>query len=228
MKNFTESELHDIYNTIVKLPPHYFTKNELVPACPIKSWNYRWSGHDFPRVMCVLDFKEWIAKHKIVSNALGYTGEGDPELEFLPTTRKMFIEYPPHDLHVLASTYQSTFDFFLFSQTLEHLHNPFLAIANIFVAMKPGGYVFTSVPTINIPHSTPIHYGGLNPMGLTMLFKSAGFDIVEIGQWGNYEYIQRLFATHSWPDYDALHHGGRVRNEEVNVCQCWILARKPM
>ncbi len=64
-------------------------------------------------------------------------------------------------------------------------------------------------------------------MGLGMLFKSAGFEIVEIGQWGNYEYISQLFKTHYWPSYETLEKNGYVSNERNNVCQCWILAKKP-
>ena len=73
---------------------------------------------------------------------------------------------------------------------------------------------------------TPIHYNGFNPMGLAMLFKTANFEIIEIGQWGNYEYIQKLWGTHNWPGYNELNHNNIVVNEERNVCQCWILARK--
>jgi len=46
---------------------------------------------------------------------------------------------------------------------IEHLYNPFMAMENIYKYIKPGGYVYTSVPTINIPHMTPIHYNGYNP-----------------------------------------------------------------
>ena len=101
-----------------------------------------------------------------------------------------------------------------------------MAVKNIYNTIKPGGYVFTSVPTLNIPHSTPIHFNGFNPMGLAMLFMSCGFEVIEIGQWGNYEYISKLWNKHSWPGYDELNHGGKVTNEEQNVCQCWILAKK--
>jgi hypothetical protein len=72
----------------------------------------------------------------------------------------------------------------------------------------------------------PYHFNGFTPMGLTMLFISAGFEIIEVGQWGNYEYINKLWSSHSWPGFDNLNHNGFVKNEENNVCQCWILARK--
>ena len=48
----------------------------------------------------------------------------------------------------------------------------------------------------------------------------------EIGKWGNFEYISRLFQSHGWPGYDTLNKNNQVTNEERNVCQCWILAKK--
>jgi len=38
----------------------------------------------------------------------------------------------------------------------------------------------------------PFHFNGLTPSGLAMLFKTANFEIVEIGQWGNYDYISKV------------------------------------
>jgi SAM-dependent methyltransferase len=225
---FSEQQIRNIYTTQVNLPDSYFRKYELLPKCPVRAWNYSWQNFDFPRNWCVLDFIEWTTKHTITStDHLGYTCDTDPELEFISATKKTKLEYPSYDLHTIGSAFQNEFDFFIFNQTLEHLYNPFDAVKSIYTTLKPGGYVFASVPTINIPHTTPIHYGGYNPMGLAMMFKNANFNIVEIGQWGNYEYISRLFQTHSWPGYDILQRGGMVTNERQNVAQCWILARKP-
>ena len=142
------------------------------------------------------------------------------------TVQKTLLPYPGYDLHTISKHFKNEFDFFLFNQTIEHLYNPFEAIKQIYEIVKPGGYVFTSVPTINIPHMTPVHFNGFTPMGLAMLFKSANFEVIEIGQWGNFEYIQKLWNTHNWPGYDQLHHNNIITNEEKNVCQCWILAKK--
>lgn len=222
-----EQTIRDLYDTKVKLPQSYFTKYEYLPPCPIKSRNYQWNNNDFPRNWCVLDFIEWTTKHGATTvGHLGYTCQTDDELEFLTANHKTLLEYPSYDLHTLA--FKNEFDFFLFNQTLEHLYNPFEAVKKIYESLKPGGYVFTSVPTLNIPHMTPIHFNGFTPMGLAMLFKTNNFDVVEIGQWGNFEYIQRLWYTHNWPGYNDLQKNNRVTNEERNVCQTWILARKPI
>lgn len=226
---YSDTELQELYTTHVKLPPSYFTKYEMVPPCPVRAWDHSWKNYDFPRVWCILDFIEWIQKHSIQSiGHLGYTCEVDPELEFITAQQTTLVEYPPHDLHAVGTTYSSMFDLFLFNQTIEHLYNPFAAIQSIYTTVRPGGYVFTSVPTLNIPHMTPFHFGGYTPMGLAVMFKTANFEIVEMGQWGNYDYIRRLFDTHGWPGYDTLQQNGHVTNEERNVAQCWILARKPI
>ena len=73
---------------------------------------------------------------------------------------------------------------------------------------------------------TPFHFNGYTPMGLAMLFKSANFEIMEIGQWGNNEYLQILWNNHEWAGYNKLNKNNIVKNEEKNVVQCWILARK--
>ena len=223
---FSEEEIRQIYDNKVKLPPSYFNKYEIMPPCPVKRYGYNWSYYDFPRNICVLDFIEWTQKHKIHIEHLGYTNDIDIELEFIEPLKKTILEYPQYDLHKISKDFKNEFDFFLFNQTIEHLYNPFEAIKQIYEIVKPGGYVFTSVPTINIPHWTPIHFNGFTPMGLAMLFKTAQFEVIEIGQWGNYEYIQQLWGNHGWPGYDVLNKGNRVTNEERNVCQCWILAKK--
>ena len=223
---FSEEEIIDLYNNKVKLPESYFKKYETMPICDVKCFKYNWGHYDFPRTWCILDFIEWTKKHNINIEHLGYTCDSDPELEFIVPSKKTRISYPEYDLHTISNYFNNEFDFFLFNQTIEHLYNPFEAIKQIYNTVKPGGYVFTSVPTINIPHSTPIHFNGYTPMGLAMLFKSSNFEIVEIGQWGNFDYIQKLWGTHDWPGYDKLSNNNIVVNEERNVCQCWILARK--
>jgi len=226
---FNEQDIRAIYTDKVKLPDSYFRKYERLPPCPVKRYNYDWNNYDFPRNWCILDFIEWIRKYDIKPDHLGYTSQIDPELEFLHCNKTTYLPYPAHDLHTIAdSAPKNEFDFFIFNQTLEHLYNPFLAVKNIYEIVKPGGWVFTSVPTLNIPHMTPVHFNGFTPMGLAMLFKTAGFEVIELGQWGNLDYINKLWRSHSWPGYYELQRNGEVSNEERNVCQCWILVRKPV
>ena len=106
-------------------------------------------------------------------------------MEFIFPSKKTLVSYPEYDLHTIASTteFENEFDFFLFNQTIEHLYNPFEAMKQVYEIVKPGGYVFTSVPTINIPHMTPIHFNGYTPMGLAMLFTPMNIlELVKMGQ----------------------------------------------
>ena len=199
------------------------SKRVELPLCPVKAYEYNWKSYDFPRSWCILDFIEWVNKHNINIEHLGYTCDSDPELEFINPSKKTLVSYPTYDLHNISNHFYNEFDFFLFNQTIEHLYNPFEAIKQIYKIMKPGGYVFTSVPTLNIPHMVPFHFNGFTPMGLAALFKLSNFEIIEIGQWGNYEYISKIWNNHQWAGFNEL---TNITNEEQNVCQCWILAKK--
>lgn len=219
---FTEEEIHKIYNEHVKLPEEYFLKYTNVPDIS-KNWLYA----DYPRIPSLLDFKEWSNKYNLTNvENLCSTAINDPELTLIKYKNLTHMSYPKYDLHTYYEEFKESFDLFIFCQTLEHLYNPITSLENINKYLKAGGYVFTSVPTLNIPHMTPIHYGGFTPMGLAMLFVQSDFEIIEMGQWGNFKYIERLFRTYSWPSYNELNENNIIHNEEQNVCQCWILARK--
>ena len=130
------------------------------------------------------------------------------------------------DLHLLDSADIGVdFDMALFAQTLEHLWDPLLSVKNLFGKLRYGGYIFTSVPSLNIQHMTPNHYQHFTPMGLAMLFINAGFEVVEIGQWGNLDYEVKLLHTLQWPKWSDLDQP--VVNQREHPCACWILARKP-
>ena len=227
MKTFSEEEIKEIYENKVKKSHDYFNK-ELPKKCPSKKWNFSWKHKDAPRCFCIRDFIEWLDKYDIKKcNHLGYTSEHDPEIEFLNPLKSTYYPYIreenlniKNDLHSFVA--KEKHDFFIFNQTLEHVYNPYLVIENIGKNILPGGYVFTSVPTINIPHETPFNFFNHYPMGLAMLFISAGFEILELGQWGNLNYIKHIFSTHGWPD---IYQTGK-HNEEKNIAQCWILAKK--
>ena len=217
----SEKDINNIYKK-VKLSESYYKKYEkniTVEDSLINS--------DYPRVVSLYDFKEWVDKYKLNTlNTIGTTYKTDPELKYFQKNTIIELKYPEYDLHKYYEEFKDSFDLFIFCQTLEHLYNPLDCLKNIYKYIKTGGYIFTNVPTINIPHLTPTHYGGFTPMGLAVLFVQAGFEIIEIGQWGNIDYIVKLFLRHSWPVINDLNSNNIITNEEKNVCQCWILARK--
>jgi len=228
---YNHIDLLDLYNKKVQKDAAYFKKYEIIDYHKdgkIENW---WSGKDYPRIPCILDFKEWIIKYNIEPTKLLYTCESDFELNYVFPRSKYLLTYDPNngsgDLHTFSLN-ETDFDFCLFSQTLEHLYHPLQALEQINKHLQKGAYVFTSVPTINIPHLTPIHFSGIYPMGLAVLFETSGFEILEMGQWGNIHNINYIFTHHEWPDCEYMKSAGNgfITNEEKNVCQCWCLAKK--
>lgn len=232
IKLFTATDIELLYQTKVKKDSLYFCKYNDIQSYKDGFIETLFSNKDYPRLPCILDFKEWVQKYNIVPQNMLVTSESDFELNYIKPVVKTVCNYNDTtgegDLHKLNLT-RKDYDFFLFSQTLEHLYNPLLAVKNIFEHVSPGGWVFTSVPTINIPHMTPFHFTGIYPIGLAVLFESVGFNIIETGQWGNFNYLEAIFKNQTWPDCNYLmaKEGGKISNEELNVAQCWCLAQKP-
>jgi SAM-dependent methyltransferase len=230
-KDFDQPEIIELYREKVKRPASYFESLPATLPCPVPGFERTWVVGDYSRVRIVLDFQKWIQKYSLERpNCLGVTSQTEPELYFLNPVHIEYLPYPPVDLHALDEHCNDFFDMFIFNQTLEHLYNPFKAVQSIFKALKSGGTVFTSVPTLSIPHLIPIHFAGFTPMGLAMLFATNGFEILEIGQWGCQKYIEEQYKRLDFISADILekvYEGGLIPNEEPYCVQCWILARKP-
>ena len=230
MKTLTESEIEHIYKHLVAVNSgsEYANRYSKLPLSQ-NNRKWKWEGKDFPRIISLLEFAGMVNRHHLsAKNLLTFTTDDDPELEYLSYENHYNFNYgddiPNYDLHTLKIP-QHNYDFVMLNQTLEHLYNPFLCLDNVFSCLSPGAFAYVNVPTINIPHSTPYHfYTGYTPTGLGCVFQSCGFEILEIGQWGNKEYIDKLFKTQGWPDYRALK---SYQNDFNNPVICWILARKP-
>ncbi|CAN5216655.1 hypothetical protein BH20ACT16_BH20ACT16_03220 [soil metagenome] len=213
---------------------------------------------EFPRLIIILEFKRLIAAHAISSQRLLMLNGGesmDPEAHHLPHRDVEYADYETdplrHDLHRLQLT-SGPFDFVLMSQTLEHLYNPHLALGNLRSVMSDDGWLWTSVPTVSRQHQLPVHFQtGFTPIGLACLLEQCGYDIVEVGQWGNTKYISHLFDLQILPTIHDLRRGSlRARgyghilraarrlsprnflsaglhNDFEHPAQTWALARKP-
>ncbi len=228
-KTYLPKDIHNLFTKHVPLNKNYYEKYNKVPL-HLEDHFWKWDGHDYARIPCLLDFREWISKYNIKVNKLLYTSNDDPEVLYLTCNSKTYIEYDmntnQNDLHLLDLK-DKDFDFVLFSQTLEHLYDPRRSLQNLKDHMTPGGYIFTSVPIINIAHMTPIHFGSITQIGLITLFDSLDFEILELGQWGNKQYLNYIFEKQWWPDYrNLIDRHGVIVNEFQNAAQTWILAKK--
>lgn len=227
----TDQEIEDIYNSYIK--PNFTNEysQRYVPL-PLQkntsSWN--WKGKDFPRVISLLEFERFITANNIVSTkALAVNGIDDPEWKYIPHQYLIDALYPAnpikHDLHKLDLD-EKDFDFVMINQTLEHVYDPITCLKNVYQYMRSGGILYINVPANSIPHSLPFHYyTGYTPIGLAVIAKLAGFNILSVGQWGNVEYLNITQKNHSWADYTQFANPGS--NDLDNPVITWIFAVKP-
>jgi len=231
MEYLTEEEIQEIYTTHVVKPENYFTKYSDMKTIDLDL--QQWSKRDCPRLFSVLEFREWSKKYGFdIGNKLFYTYKKDFELPYIHYTEKYFLDYETNknnDLHTLDSNkVGNDFDFVLFNHTLEHLYNPLVCMKNLYSILKPGGFLYTAVPILSIPHDTPFHFSGFTPMGLAVLCKLAGFDIKEVGYWGNKKYLELMYKDVYWPDiFEMMDQNKIVKNDPEVPVQTWILVQKP-
>jgi SAM-dependent methyltransferase len=206
----SDAEIRDIYDRHIAVNYTGEYADKYVPL-PLRYNNkkWKWEGKDFPRVIALLEFREYmLGCDRTFDAALSINGDKDPEWEYLRHNKPSFNynymdNVEKHDLHNLELP-QWGFDFVMANQTIEHLYDPILAIKNIYKHMKVGGVFYANVPVNSIPHDTPFHYyTGVTPVGLGAVVKLAGFDILKIGQWGNASYYAQSIK-HKWPDYKHM------------------------
>jgi SAM-dependent methyltransferase len=224
--SLTNEDIEKLYHRHVVKPPAYFARFEYPARVFSRDELRAFESLDPPRLASLIDFREWIDAHGLrTGGSLLSTCRQDYELRYLRYDNTTFAEYPPHDLHTLDLTTKDH-DFAIVSQTLEHVHDPGLAVARLATHLRTGGYLYTTVPTVNIPHMTPIHFWGITPTGLCALMVANGFEICACGYWGNRPYLEYIFSRGTWPGYrDVLEHG-RLTYDPVCQAQTWVLARR--
>lgn len=233
MTTIPHDKIEELYERYVKKNYTEEYKHRYNPL-PVEKNNkrWRWEGKDFPRVISLLEFERYIKKYDFqIDSLLVFNGTEDPEVEYLEgrIENTYSADYdggnPKSDLHSLEIP-KKDFDFVCCHQTLEHVYNPTQCLTNIRDHMKDGGYLYINVPACNAPHSEPFHYAtGYTAMGLAAMAYQAGFKILEIGQWGNIEYMIKLWTRNpGWSDYTQLTTPGV--NETENPVITWGLFQK--
>lgn len=215
-KILSEKDIKDIYSKVYNIEPCKY-----VPL-PSNDKKWKWEEKDFPRVIALLEFAEFIKDYSF-NRVLSFNGMSDPEYEFLVFKDFVNYDYPEQDLHVLDLP-DRDYDFVMLNQTIEHLYNPILALKNIYRYLKIGGIFYANVPVNNIPHDTPLHfYTGVTATGLGAMVKLAGFDIIKIGQWGNKIYCRQMYDN-LWSDY--TYHNEPGYNDLDCPLITWVFAVK--
>lgn len=124
------------------------------------------------------------------------------------------------------------FDLITFGQTLEHLYDPVLCLRNLYDALAPGGFLFTSVPMLNHVHMAPYFFSMPTTWGLALWCKTAGFEVLRVGQFGNAQQVENIHKNPTWwPKTKAYFNASRVPqiiNNPWTPVDIWVLARKPL
>ena len=248
---FRNDEIKEWMDRVVPKPgSSYFSKNDdLEWKCALLLLN---TGSDpctlasFPgRLFAMIDFLEWnktygfLASEKILAPF-----PTDPEVRIIRNGNpsvlldsyvygKMGPNDEKHwgDLHYpIATKHAGDYDLIVFSQTLEHLYNPLICLQNLNAALKPGGFLFTSVPMLNHLHMGYTFFTMPTPYGLAMWMVQSGFEVLKIGHYGSEQYMHNL-AKHNtwWPRWKAYFNKTRrpqIINDARRPVQTWVLARK--
>ena len=122
-------------------------------------------------------------------------------------------------IHLDVSLYQESFsiiekyDLVLFQEVLEHLVSPFTALYNINSMLKPGGYLYLTVPNsghwrrllnevlrpkVFLRHNNYLdtHISEISTTGLVKLVSMAGFNIENVDYYtSHYPLLKPLFST---------------------------------
>jgi len=237
-------QIHELYMKYIHKPDSYghYHKDQIFrfkTQHPPHQLLAATQSMDMPRVFIVIDLNDWLERRHIRPTVVLSLNRNEPELLCTMlqqhTTILDYAEYVPeteeNDLHFLDLK-RKDYDLIISAQVLEHVQDPLLAAQNMYHHVRPGGFVFTSVPTSNRPHDTPVHFFHLSPMALATIFKRAGFQIIELGWWGNSLYKEFLDKTYAWPTMDDMvkHYGAEasLQNDPLNTVQTWILAQRPM
>jgi hypothetical protein len=225
---FSEQEIKDLYEKYVVKDKEYFNSQrnlsqQVSSIIPSSVWNC--IDKDYPRLPAIVDLYHWLQKYHLNSfKSVLSTCRHDPELYFVKTDHIDYAEYDGtnYDLHLLDLP-KKDYEFIMMNQTLEHLYNPMYALERLYDHIAPGGYFFTSVPFLNIPHNMPFHYWGINPLGLVIMCKTVGFEVLEVGFYGSKEYLMNMFWSKYWPGINVIN---ETENDPFYTAQCWILCRK--
>jgi SAM-dependent methyltransferase len=135
------------------------------------------------------------------------------------------LNYPEFDL-CDPSPQGRTFDIVICEQVLEHVSNPWRAVATLRDLCSPGGRVVVSTPFLVKVHELPMYgmhdYWRFTPRGLRLLLENSGLTVDRVETWGNKMCV--LGNLDRWSSRRPWH---SLRNRHDVAVQVWAFASKP-
>lgn len=139
--------------------------------------------------------------------------------------------YPKVDIHNLPYA-NSTFDYVIADQVLEHVRKPWVGIKEVHRVLKANGIaIFTSALIFPL-HSVPNDYYRYTPDGLKVLFEDFGI-IHDANGTGNLTFAKNILDNNSLENvrFDPVKPGTKqekdvMYNDNKNLVSVWIIAQK--
>lgn len=133
------------------------------------------------------------------------------------------LNYPEFDICAPLGD-RATYEVVICEQVIEHVPDPFGAVANLRGLCAAGGHVIVSTPFLIKVHELwgMQDYWRFTPRGLRTLLESAGLEVETVGSWGNRSVVAGNFDY--WPSYRRWH---SLRDEPDLPVQVWAFARNP-
>ena len=129
----------------------------------------------------------------------------------------------------LAGIPAESYDSAILIEVLEHLPHPWLALAEAWRILKPGGVIVVSVPHLSRLHDLPHDYYRFTANGLASLLQDAGFGELEIVPKGGVfsflgHQVSTFFVSLTW-GIPVLREIVYFLNEWLVTCLCFGLDR---
>lgn len=126
------------------------------------------------------------------------------------------------DLQHCPQVPDDTYDVIVCTQVLEHVPNPFAAVAELHRMLRPGGRLLVTVPAAYPYHGVPHDYWRFTRDSLELLF-GARFEQVQITSYGN---RLTVVASYWYWMQDHLPHGALLKSDPNNPSLLALVARK--
>jgi SAM-dependent methyltransferase len=135
------------------------------------------------------------------------------------------VHYPDYD--ICAEPLARLFDIIFAEQIFEHLLWPHRAARHVHAMLRPGGYLFVTVPFLQKVHNFPIDCSRWTETGIKYLLADSGFhlDDIQTWSWGNRAAAKANLNRRRFPLYNPILHRN-LKNDPLFPVQVWALARR--
>ena len=174
---------------------------QLVDEATFKAWLE--DGHAVRYVMykAIYDFvkREFFDKQKFDLQAIEFGGSNTLIKGIFNSANYEIAEnYPEVDITDLKGYADNSYDVVITDQVMEHVADPWAAVAEVRRILKPGGWFICTTPFLIQIHNYPGDFWRFTPDGIKVLMRDYAKTIVD--SWGNCESAAYyLSLKDNWP-----------------------------